>query len=83
MNRHAMKRIAFDSFKSHLDYLRPNLMSDVFIDTFGRKSLRLGFSFGFFLKNVEHIWAVKPILRGKNICFNCLRPHFKTVQIHS
>ena len=38
MNKHAMKRIAFDSFKSYLDYLSPNLMQDVFIDTFGRKS---------------------------------------------
>ena len=36
MNKHAMNRVAFDSFKSHLDDSRLNFfMQVVFIDTFG------------------------------------------------
>ena len=41
MNKYVMKKITFDSLKSHLDYLHPNLMWHVFIDTFGCKSLCL------------------------------------------
>ena len=47
MNKHATKRITFDGFKSHLDYLSPNLMQDVFIDIFGRKKPMLCVRFGF------------------------------------
>ena len=50
MKKHAMKRITFDSFKSLLDYLCPNIIKDVFIDTFGPKSLCL----------VSYLGSVRP-----------------------
>ena len=74
MNKHAMKRITFDSFKSHLYYLRPNLMWDVFIDTFERKNPCLvsyldsvcafWIACVIFEKNINYILAVKPVFHS-------------------
>ena len=76
---------------TRLDYLGPNLMWDVFIDTFECKSLCLVSYLDsvccfwifdvIFEKNINHIWSVKPIVLSK-LLFYCYYCSDKLQSIH-
>ena len=69
-NKHATKRITFDSFKLHLHYLHPTLMKDVFVDIFGRKNLCLVS----YLESVCPFWILGVIFEKMSTIFWAVKP---------